>query len=526
MATRAEASRGPDPVLIRIPRSGGTARAYLYPRLDSTIWTGHSTSVERVLGFDPEGGTLALLDARGEPARMDLRLGEANVASKLRLASITAPGGSDIFGVNDGTVVRLTRAGSWKFNPPSPARAAFPQPDGSVLIAAQTGAETTIWKVHPPDMRIRDTVRLPLTMRGIRAQVGDRVYFAADSTLVGVRARDMSVVTPIAVHGRVVALAPTPSGDRVYVATAGDSSVAVVDRYTDRVATRVRLPGEVSELRMDRLGRYVLARPVRGDSAWVIAVATNSVSGSARTRWTDDLPTAAPDGSIVVNTGRDVLLLDGETLQPVRSISGGGADYWYFLFWNGFRARPAGMDQPVTFASADSAPSDTLASRDTVSVAAGDSGMAGTAAGAVTAGAPQATRPAAARTPVASAPATSRPTPALPSQAAATPTAPATPAPAQARPAPDHGASGSPATSATAEAGPYTVSFAAMLTEDKARALADSIQVGGVKARVAPSHRGGTIIYRVVLGPYPSRAEAERIGHESGRSFWAFPGNP
>lgn len=70
---RAEASRGPDPILIRMPRTGGTVTAYLYPRLDSVVWTGRATSVDRVLGFDPEGGALAIVDAKGQPARVDLR---------------------------------------------------------------------------------------------------------------------------------------------------------------------------------------------------------------------------------------------------------------------------------------------------------------------------------------------------------------------------------------------------------------------------------------------------------------------
>lgn len=525
IAARAEGSRGPDPVLIRLPRNGGTARAYLYPKLDSTIWTGRGTSVDRVLGFDPEGGALAVVDAKGEPARIDFRLGEANVASKAKLALLTAPTGTDIFGIDSkGAVVRLTRAGGWSFTPPVAARGVFPQSDGSVLVAGQLGDQTAVWKLRPPDTEVRDTVMLPMTMRGVRAQVGDRVYFATDSALVGVRARDMSLVPRIALKGRVLALAPTPSGDRVYVATAGDSGVAVIDRYTDKVAARVALPGQVSDLRMDRLGRYVLARPVRGDSAWVIAVATDSVSGSVHTKWSDDLPTAAPDGAIVVNNGHDVVFLDGETLQPVRTVAGGAQDYWYFLFWNGFRARAAGMDQPVSFASSDSAKQDASA--------VADSALAGTIAESTTvatAAPPAAAAPApppqrAPQSAPPGGPPPARP-PVAPRVAAALPPQPAPHAPAVPPTVATAPAQTKPSVAASAAA-PYTVSFAALLTEEKAKALADSIEVEGVKARVAAAQRGGATVYRVVLGPYPNRAEAERIGHESKRSYWAFQGNP
>lgn len=491
-ASRAEASRGPDPILLRLPRIGGTVRAYLYPRLDSVVWTGHTTSIARVLGFDPEGGALAIVDAKGAPARVDLRLGESGTASRASLASLVAPTGAEIYGVDArGRVVRLTRGGDWSFAPPSPARAVFPQSDGSLVIAAQRGADAILWLMHPPDTRLRDTVLLPITMRALHAQVGDRVYLATDTALVGIRGRDLSEVPSIRVHGHVVALAPTPSGDRIYLATAGDSSLAVIDRYTDKVASTVQLPGEISDLRMDGLGRYVLVRPARGDSAWVIAVATNHVVGSVRTKWTEDLPAAAPDGAIALNSGRDVIFVDGETLQAVRTIAGGASDYWFFTFWNGFRARAAGVDQPVSFANADTAPPVDTAAADSAARVALDS----------------VTRP-------------GRQAPAAVAQ-----TSPAQQAPASARPQPEPSTQ-PPAPPTASASAPFTVSFAALLNEPKAHALADSIQVDGAHARVVPSQRAGTTIYRVVLGPYPNRAAAEQIGRDSKRSYWVFPGQP
>jgi cell division septation protein DedD len=500
-AARAEAARGPDPILIRLPRKGGTVRAYLYPRLDSAVWTGHTTSVDRVLGFDPEGGALAIIDAKGQPARVDLRMGESAIASRTQLASLTAPTGTDIYGVDDkGTVIRLTRSGDWKFTPPYPARAVFPQADGGLVIDAQHGNDAILWLIHPPDTKLRDTVTLPITMRAVHAQVGDRVYVATDTALVGVRGRDLSEVPPIRVHGHIVAVAPTPSGDRIYLATAGDSSLAVVDRYTDKIASTIHLPGEVSELRMDGLGRYVIARPIRGDSAWVIAVATNHVIGSVRTKWTEDLPATAPDGAIALNSDRDVIFVDGETLQAVRTVPGGASDFWYFTFWNGFRPRAAGVDQPVSFATADAATSDSAhLATDSTRVSVSDS-----------AAKPQPPAPAAA------APQPARQ--AAPTHPEAQPqTQPQTQP--QARPA-------LPAPPTASAAAPFTVSFAALLNEAKAHTLADSITVAGTRARVVPSQRAGTTIYRVVLGPYPNRAAAEQIGRDSKRSYWVFPGQP
>jgi hypothetical protein len=36
----------------------------------------------------------------------------------------------------------------------------------------------------------------------------------------------------------------------------------------------------------------------------------------------------------------------------------------------------------------------------------------------------------------------------------------------------------------------------------------------------------GTPVFRVILGPYPTRSDAERIGKASGHSFWVIEGIP
>ena len=36
---QAAETHGPDPLLLRVPRAGGTGRVYVYPKLDSAVWT-------------------------------------------------------------------------------------------------------------------------------------------------------------------------------------------------------------------------------------------------------------------------------------------------------------------------------------------------------------------------------------------------------------------------------------------------------------------------------------------------------
>jgi cell division septation protein DedD len=462
---QAAETHGPDPLLLRVPRGGGTGRVYVYPRLDSAVWTvDEAPSLDRVLAFDPDGGTIAFVDAKGYPGRLDLRETDVVKASKAKLTSLASANGSDIYGINPkGEVVRLNpNGGDWHFKPPIPARSVFAQPTGELLITANKGAQTLLWKVRPPDDVVQDSAVLPLSGRAVRTLVGDRIYFTVDSGLVGVKAKDLSPAGAVELSSRVRALAPTPSGDRVYVATAADSAILVVDRYSGNVGPGVKLPVPPADLRMDALGRYLIARFPKADSAWVIAIGTNRLVGAVGTRWETDLPAITPDGELAVLGPKDVAFLDPEKLSVKSTVVGGARDFWYFFEWNGFRPRAQGLDQPVTF------PSDSVVGDSTAS----------------------------------STPVNASSTPAI----GDTSPAPAAPPP-------------------TATTG-FTVSFAALLSEDKAQQLAGTIKVGATTAHVVSTSTAGSPIFRVVMGPFATREEADKVGRASRRDYWIYEGSP
>ena len=70
------------------------------------------------------------------------------------------------------------------------------------------------------------------------------------------------------------------------------------------------------------------------------------------------------------------------------------------------------------------------------------------------------------------------------------------------------------------------MSVATLVSEASARETARSIVVDGRQARVVAAEQAGGPLYRVVLGPYPTRQEAERAGRASGRAFWVFEETP
>ena len=491
-APSATSSTGPDAIILRIPRKGGSVRAYRYPRLDSLVWTSAAPAAApaRVLAFDGEAGSIAYVAANGSPGRIDLRAGAVTVASRAKLTSLASADGWAIYGIaGNGSVTRLTPTGDWTYEPPNRARLVLPQGDGSLLVLTDRKADVGVLRVRPPDTNVTDSAAVPEAERIIHAQVGDRVYFGIDSSLFALRGRALEVTPELRLDGPVRAVAATPSGDRLFVVTESSPDLVVIDRYRDQIGRTIELPGAASALRMDPLGRYLLARAATGDSAWVVAVGTGRPIGSVNTAWREDLPLVAPDGALALADGDDVRIVDAETQRERSVIDGGAGDFWHLIVWNGFRPRSGELDQPVVFADSDS-----------VSAPAPDTTLAQPA--------PNDSQPPA-RTPISS-----------PGQAAI-PRAPRAPIP---RPAPPRLPADS--TGETPRSRGWIVSFATFVAEEPARTRAAQIRVDGQNARVVPSQTAGTTLYRVVLGPYPTKVEAERVGRESGASFWVYEGNP
>jgi cell division septation protein DedD len=474
-AASTASTRGPDQIVLRIPRGGGIARAYVYPNLDSVVWRSSvkAPDVARAVAFDDGAGSLAYMDVNGLAGRLDLRVGSVSTASKAKFASVTSADGWAIYGTDGaGEVTRLTPSGDWRFAPRHKARLALPQRDGSLLVVVEHDKGLAVLRVYPPETKVTDSVVVPRSDRLLHAQAGDRVYLSDADGLVSIRARDLQRTPPIRIGDALRALAPTPSGDRIFAARDSSNRVAIVDRYRNELQGDIQLPGMVGDLRMDPLGRYLLVGSLRGDSAWVVAIATSRVIGGVATTWRADLPFVAPDGSIALVSGDDVIFVDGETLKPKRKVAGGATDFWHLVVWNGFRASATQISQPVRADSADS-----------------------------TTGAQTAVTP----------------VPVTPKPRVDTAVSP----PALPRP-PRDTVVRAPAPERTG----FTVSFAALLNQERARALAVSISVDGQSPRVVPSQTAGTTVYRVVLGPYPTKDEAERVGRASHHSYWVYEGAP
>jgi hypothetical protein len=78
-----------------------------------------------------------------------------------------------------------------------------------------------------------------------------------------------------------------------------------------------------------------------------------------------------------------------------------------------------------------------------------------------------------------------------------------------------------PVTDSVPKPAGFTVSFFTLLSEQRAQTEAASIRVGNESAHVETVIRNGVPMYRVILGPYPTCAEAQRVARAAGKtSAW------
>jgi cell division septation protein DedD len=476
-------TNGPDAVFIRLAGNGGTARAYRWGS-DSVLWSSPQRVpvLSRTLAFDDAQGSLAYVDARGVPGRLDLRMGSAGAAATTALTGLASADGWAIYGLTPKhDVSRLTPSGTWTFTPEQPPRGLLPLPDGSLVLLTDSGNRHELRRLHPPEPRVTETTSVPHADLLVRTDLGDRLYFIGDSGLAGVRTRDLTRTRTVWLPGQAVDAVATPSGDRIFVALKGKKSITVVDRFTEEIERTIDIAGTATALRMDPDGRYLLARSAAGDSVRIVAIGTSRAIGTVRSRWRADLPLVGPDGGLAVLQDSDVVIVGAESQRERTRFLAGATDMWTLIRWNGFRPRAKGLDVPVSFGS------------DPDATAAADSTRA----------APQPAAPSAAPS-------------AAPGAARSL-----EPAPGAAEPVPPPRAIvGAP------KHGTFTLSFAALLSEDRAKTLAASITVDGHAVRVVPGVSDRTPVYRVVYGPFDTKEEAERAGRRTGLPYWVYEGAP
>jgi hypothetical protein len=397
---------------------------YRLPRLTAVegVLKGKLPAVDRVVGLDPESEFLFVTTAKRDLLSLDLGSGRVDtVAANVRQAAL-GPDGT-LYAVDSlRHVISLSRR----------TRFAWPQALTAMPRDLFGGADQHLVGVIPQDKLLVAAANQPATIHPIAtggdvaaSRWGDLVAVASDSgvTLYDPVGRREPAFVRLGDAPR--ALAFSPSGHRIYVARRSAPGLAVIDRFERKELDGVALPGPVAALRLDPLGRWLLARPAVGDSAWIVDLPIKRHTGIIPTEWQSDLPTISPDGMLIYRRGTDVISARPDSLTDIGKVTNGAADLWVLTTW-----LPRGVPSSVA------------------STAAADSAGAG------------------------------------------------------------------------AE-GPLYVQVSTSQNPEWSGHLADDLTRAGLAARVLPPQHPDDG-YRVVLGPYATREQAEATGRRLGRPFWIY----
>jgi hypothetical protein len=414
-------------VAIRLAAQGGTPRLYRLPRLMELpgVLRGRLPPLDRVIGLDAESEFLFVATTKQELLALDLGSGRVDTVATGIAQAALGPDGT-LYAVDaKRRVVSMSRR----------TRFAWPQPLTGLprdLFGSSDQRLVAVIPDDPPRLLIAAADQPP-AIRQIAAggdvvatRWGDLVAVASDSGVAfydPLGRRDPAFV-PLADHPR--ALAFSPSGHRIYVARRGAIGLAVVDRYERRELDGVALPGPAAALRLDPLGRWLLARPALGDSAWIVDLPIKRHTGGIATAWQADLPAVSPDGALLYRRGDDVIALRPDSLTETGQVDRGAADLWVLSSWLPRGGGVAGQT------GADALAADTVGAE-----------------------------------------------------------------------------------------GPMYVQVSTSQNPDWSGRLAQDLVRAGLAARVL-TPQGPDDGYRVVLGPYATRAQAEATGRKLGRPFWIY----
>jgi hypothetical protein len=447
---------------MRLPRAGGQLRVLAYPRLDSVVWS----------ATDPAPSiarVLAFDEEAGLLSFVDAKGIPARVDFHLDNVSIaTRTRLTGVTSVDGATIYGLTK-------------------DGSLLRSTPSGD----WTFKPPHPA---RAALPLS----------------DGTvlLVGTKERSAIVWRMRPPDTKILDSAEVPGAARADWALAGDRLYFTVEHNLVGVRTRDLQPLNVIEL--DGHVRALVATP-SGDRIFALAESSKQVDVIDRYREKVsehvDLPDIAKDLRIdplgryllVQSAGHDsVWVIDVGTDHLVGAVQSAWRDDLPFVALDGAIALAAGKD--VLFVDGAS-----LKERRRIPQGAADYWYSFAWSG---------FRPRAAELdqPVRFPGADSADSAARAPADSTTPAAPPPP-PRDTAPTP-------------IVAKGWIVSFAALLNEQRAREMAATIKVHNETARVQSTPREGQTIYRVILGPYPNKDEAERVGRDSKQNYWVYEATP
>ena len=261
--------RGVPVVALRLPGRGGTLRAYALPGLTELPWPmgGRTSPARGTVGMDIAGRRLLYRDTSGAVTAFDLvAFHERTIAPRGSLAALGA----------DGALLAVDRRGVVVESEPWGSRQ-WPDTLGAGVrdVFAAPGARLLVLRAGRGDSLLSITrdggvsyaVAVPAAAERAASRDGDAFALATDSGLVVIEDRELRAPWFVRLSGTPRAVTFSPSGHRIFVALRSRSELAVVDRYLHEERPAIPLPGPAGAIRPDPWGRALLVRPSGAERA-------------------------------------------------------------------------------------------------------------------------------------------------------------------------------------------------------------------------------------------------------------------
>jgi hypothetical protein len=316
-------------------RRGADVRLYRLPALDEASWRFDTPGLvaERVVGFAVDEDAVYVLSPDHQLLALDLTSGRARTADTAVTFAALGPTGAVLLAHQDQSADRLvarrlallgrvprgaTLTGVWGTTG-----------DRGLVAVAESGA-LALYAASGGALAERRPV--PAGQLAV-APWGDIAAVATDSDVTVIDLQGTTRPRRLRLGGAPLAVTFSASGHRLFVAT-DEPDIEAFDRFALTRVGKVGAPAPVTALRADPFGHFLLGQTDGGVA--LLAEGGDSVlvvPGS----WQDDLPATAPDGTLLLRRGSDVVALGPDGRTERGRVRDGAGDRWLVVPWDARR---------------------------------------------------------------------------------------------------------------------------------------------------------------------------------------------
>jgi len=325
----------PTTTLLRLPRAGGLPRLYASADLAALGWRGRDRMppLQRAVGFDLDQALVYAVDSSRGLQALDLATGTTRpLTGRVRGAVLGPEGTLWVVDDKDGVVRirhRLAKPTGVKL---AVAPVALYGTSDRQLISIEGGDTARAVLVGEAEPGVATV--LPTT-RTAASPWGDLLAIADPSGVELWSPRGTGAPRQVKVSGSPTTVRFSASGHKLYVGRER-AGLAVIDRYAGERGKDIDLPGAAAALRVAPYGGWLLAKAAKGDSIWIVNLATNQFAGTVTAPWDTDLPNVIGDATLLLRQGADVVALDlrDAGFRETGRLKGAARDLYLPVTWS------------------------------------------------------------------------------------------------------------------------------------------------------------------------------------------------